>query len=138
VTFNRHLGASVKLSNGTVLPAGTYISMAHYSIQRDPEYYPDPLNFDGLRFFKLRQNEGEDKMHQFTALGSNVSWGIGKFACPGRFWASANIKLLLIELILKYDISFPEGQSKSERIAAGEKLKTSFTQQVVLRPRVER
>lgn len=139
MTFNRYLADAVKLHNGTSLPRGTYISMAHYPQQRDPELYPDPLKFDGLRFFNLRQNAEEAKkhQHQFASISSMEPWwGVGKFACPGRFWASAQIKLLLIALLSNFDISFPEGRSeKPERSAEGGKLKTSFTQQVMLRHR---
>ncbi|KAF2649957.1 cytochrome P450 [Lophiostoma macrostomum CBS 122681] len=135
MTFNRHLAAPVKLSNGTLLPGNTYISMAHYPAQRDPEYYPDPLTFDALRFYNLRQKEGQAERHQFTAVGPDVfNWGVGKFACPGRFWASANIKLILVELLLKYDLGFPQGETKPERVVAGEKLRTSFTQRIVFKP----
>lgn len=135
VTFNRYLAVPVKLSDGITLPAKTYISMSHYPAQRDPEYYTAPLKFDGLRFFDLRQNEGDTEKQHFTAIGPNAfSWGVGKFACPGRFWASAHIKLLFMVLVKDFDVGFPGAQvDVPERVPEGEKLRTSFTQQFVLR-----
>ncbi|KAF2864692.1 cytochrome P450 [Massariosphaeria phaeospora] len=135
MTFNRYLSAPVQLSNGITLPAKTYISMAHYPQQRDPEFYPAPLDFDGMRFFHLRQKEGKGDKYQFASISSTEPWwGVGKFACPGRFWASAQIKLLLMAILLEFDLGFPDGQlEKPERVVAGAGLKTSVTQHIVLK-----
>lgn len=134
MTFNRQLAAPVKLSNGVTLPPNTYISMNHYSSQRDLELYPNPLKFDGLGFFKLWQKESEGDRHQFASINSTEPWwGVGKFACPGRVWASAQIKLLLMVILMRYDIAFPDGQKTTPvRAAVGEKLKTSPTQRFLL------
>ncbi|PVH94597.1 cytochrome P450 [Periconia macrospinosa] len=137
MTFNRHLVAPVRLHNGVTLPANTYISINHYSRQRDPDVYPEPLLFDALRFYRLRQQSGESEQHQFASISSTEPWwGVGKFACPGRQWASAQVKLVLMAVLLGFDIGFPEGQSKKpERVVQAEKLRTSFTQQIILKRR---
>ncbi|KAF2122024.1 cytochrome P450 [Lophiotrema nucula] len=134
MTFNRHLVKPVHLSNGVTLPSGTYISMSHYPIHRDPEFYPDPLKFDPLRYYNLRQKEGAADRYQFSSISSTEpAWGVGKFACPGRFWASAQIKLILMVLLTKFNIGFPDGQTeKPARKPAGEKLQTDFSQKMVL------
>jgi hypothetical protein len=36
----------------------------------------------------------------------------GKNACPGRFFAAAEIKVLLVYTLSVYDIQFPKGQPK--------------------------
>lgn len=69
--------------------------MTHYPMFHDAELYPDPETFDSLRFFKLRQAKGQEERHRFASLSSEVpSWGVGKLACPGRFWASAQNQIV--------------------------------------------
>ncbi|KAM0170711.1 hypothetical protein ACHAPF_008819 [Botrytis cinerea] len=135
MTFNRQLAIPVTLSNGVTLPKDTYISMTHYLINKDPELYPSPNTFDPLRFYKQRQELGQQERYQFSSLSSeNPSWGVGKFACPGRFWASAQIKLLLMVLLNEFEISYPEGQTeRPQNVVKGEKNQVSLGQRIVLR-----
>ncbi|OCK76823.1 cytochrome P450 monooxygenase-like protein [Lepidopterella palustris CBS 459.81] len=137
LTFNRHLAKPVKLSNGVTLPASTYISMCHAEMQFDPEYFPNPYEFNGLRFYNLRQNDGDGDKHQFASVNSTLPWwGVGKFACPGRFWASAQIKLILMVLLLNFEVRFPIGQTEAPpHTVADERNQVSFTQLVLLKPR---
>ena len=37
-----------------------------------------------------------------------MNFGYGRFACPGRFFASMQSKLILIDVIRKYDLSLME------------------------------
>lgn len=137
MTFNRQLAVPVTLSNGVTLPKNTYISMTHILINRDPEIYPEPMSFDALRFYNQRQAQGQGEQHQFASLSSqNPSWGVGKFACPGRFWASAQIKLLLMVLLLEFDIGYPDGQTeRPPNVVIGEKNQIKPTQKIVLKRR---
>ncbi|KAI0157254.1 cytochrome P450 [Xylariaceae sp. FL1272] len=51
--------------------------------------------------------------YQFTSIGdTSMNFGLGKHACPGRFFASQEIKLILSYLLLKYEIRLPEGASR--------------------------
>lgn len=111
--------------------------MTHYLINKDPELFPSPKTFDSLRFYRQRQEPGQQERHQFSSLSSeNPSWGVGKFACPGRFWASAQIKLLLMVLLREFEVSYPEGQTeRPENVVKGEKNQVSVSQRVVLRRR---
>ncbi|EMR80705.1 putative cytochrome p450 monooxygenase protein [Botrytis cinerea BcDW1] len=135
MTFNRQLAIPVTLSNGVTLPKDTYISMTHYLINKDPELYLSPNTFDPLRFYKQRQELGQQERYQFSSLSSeNPSWGVGKFACPGCFWASAQIKLLLMVLLNEFEISYPEGQTeRPQNVVKGEKNQVSLGQRIVLR-----
>ena len=45
-------------SNGVTVPAGTVIAAPSDSIHRDGEIYPNPDEFDGFRFAKLRESDG--------------------------------------------------------------------------------
>jgi cytochrome P450 len=39
----------------------------------------------------------------------DLTFGYGVHACPGRFFATAELKLILVELLTKYDFRFEEG-----------------------------
>ncbi|KAI3327506.1 hypothetical protein F4824DRAFT_484654 [Ustulina deusta] len=41
-----------------------------------------------------------------------MGFGYGRRACPRRFFAAAEIKLLLARLLLDYDVRMPEGETK--------------------------
>lgn len=105
---------------------------------RDPDYYPDPLALGPLRFYNLRKIEGEEDKYQFASVDPNEPlWTFGKFSCPGRHWAAAQVKLLAMVLLLEFELGFPEGETEGpENKIVGGKIMTSMTQTLVLRRRV--
>ena len=125
--------SDIRLSDGmTVLPAGTTISMAAGPMARDSAYYNDPLRFDGYRFFKSEQVESE---YTGIELG-NLSWGSGRFTCPGRWYASAMIKMLVAALILEYEFGYQEGQStRPPSIQSDVEVLPDFQQNIIVRKR---
>ncbi|KAJ7267265.1 hypothetical protein C8J57DRAFT_1510369 [Mycena rebaudengoi] len=53
-----------------------------------------------------------DVQQSFTDLSNDyIVFGLGKHACPGRFFAALKIKATLSEILLNYDIAFPDGAS---------------------------
>ena len=111
----------VKLPDGTALPQGTLVLAPSDAISFDPNFYPDPGRFDGLRFYKLRQQADEsgrvgDKVrHQFVATGkTQVQFGLGRHACPGRWFAGHVIKMVVASVLLRYDLKFRDGEEKPE------------------------
>lgn len=63
VTMNRQVERELKLSNGLTLPKGAHIGVAAGSNAIDPELYPNPAEFDGLRFLKLCNLPGNDNKY---------------------------------------------------------------------------
>ncbi|KAL8861936.1 MAG: hypothetical protein Q9178_001806 [Gyalolechia marmorata] len=109
------------LSDGTVLPKGAHICMPVNAIQMDPEVTTDPEVFDGLRYYKQRQNPGEGHLHQFATTEKNLlNFGHGRYACPGRFFASLEIKVILVRLIMNYDFKFLDGRGRPPNLRAHE------------------
>lgn len=83
------------------------------AINRDSNLWPEPDKFDGLRFSKLREQVGNDKKFQHTSTGTdNINFGHGIWACPGRFFASAEIKVILAYIITNYDLKLKPGTGK--------------------------
>ncbi|KAK7714526.1 hypothetical protein SLS63_011716 [Diaporthe eres] len=54
ITFERIITEDWRLSDGMVIPAHTTIGVPAQAISMDPQLYPEPEKFDGLRFAKLR------------------------------------------------------------------------------------
>ncbi|KAL8762824.1 MAG: hypothetical protein Q9184_001259 [Pyrenodesmia sp. 2 TL-2023] len=111
LSFNRVALAPLTLSSGAHIPAGTHFSVASRDILFDPAVTPDPDTFDGLRYYRARQSGSTDsRKHDFaSADGTNLNFGAGRYACPGRFFASMELKMLLAHLLLKYEFCFPRG-----------------------------
>ncbi|KAE9582136.1 hypothetical protein CGMCC3_g1419 [Colletotrichum fructicola] len=104
-TFQRAATAHLTLPDGTFIPKGTKIEVNTASIHVDEAYYPDPQRFDGLRYYRLRQRPGDENKHMYYSVGKNdLSFGFGRHACPGRYLGHLNIKLVMAELLMEYDV----------------------------------
>ena len=113
--------------------------MPTYCIARDPEYYKEANAFDPWRFYDARQTTENEKANQNQLVSTNarnLAWGYGKSACPGRFLAAAQMKLLLAWILTHYDVRFPEGQKKRpENTHVDERIMPDRTQKVGFRLR---
>jgi cytochrome P450 len=96
------------------LPAGAIISVPNFALDYNPaeSTWSDPKHFDGFRYYKLRRSSPEEHSHhQFSETSLDaMHFGLGRQACPGRFFASNEIKLLLVHLIMNYDISLSDSE----------------------------
>ncbi|KAF8467567.1 cytochrome P450 [Russula ochroleuca] len=113
LSFNRLALRPFTLSNGVTIPAGTLVSIPASAIHTDERIYSNPDEFDGFRFAKLRESE-EDTMtsrHQAVSTSNeHLAFGLGRHACPGRFFAVNEVKALFAHIIATYDIKFEEGK----------------------------
>lgn len=76
------------LSTGQTIPAGTPLGFFSMSINQSTSIYtsPPPEVFDGYRFFRDREKEGNENKHQFSSTGpaETLDFGHGIHACPVR------------------------------------------------------
>ncbi|KAK7462853.1 hypothetical protein VKT23_007429 [Stygiomarasmius scandens] len=95
-------------SDGTQVPAGTIITATPHAVHHDKNVYSNPDQFDGFRFAAKRDEEGESIKHQMTTPDEKnwLLFGTGHHACPGRFFAVNELKLIVGLLILNYDLKF--------------------------------
>ncbi|KAI9935129.1 hypothetical protein MW887_000750 [Aspergillus wentii] len=123
VSFERKALDQVTLPDGTHIPKGAHIAAPSYHIGRDAQYFEDPDTFDGLRFHKLQQAEFEktgkpSTKHQYVSVNeTSLHFGYGLQACPGRWFAAIELKLLLGSILMEYDLALEdagEGRPKSE------------------------
>jgi cytochrome P450 len=117
-SFQRKVLKPIVLSNGQHIPAGVCIEVPSSQIHLDPELYPEPEKFDALRFYKLREaKHSSDKTaaavvasSQFVSVSAdNLSFGYGRHACPGRFFAANEIKMILGVALMQYELKMPDG-----------------------------
>ena len=72
--------------------------------RHDPSIFPEPYSFNGRRYLEMRQMTGSENRWQFvTTSPEHLIFGHGKHACPGRFFASNEIKVALTHLLMMYD-----------------------------------
>lgn len=130
------------MKDGTCLPAGTHLAMPAAAMAHDAALLPDcgdPEVFDPFRYERLRQDtskpENINKFQFATTDSSTLHFGHGKFACPGRFFASNEIKVILCHLLLRYDFKFPEGQQRPRNWSYEEAFYPDPTVPILMRKR---
>ncbi|KAL7273858.1 hypothetical protein RUND412_003256 [Rhizina undulata] len=103
----------------TVFPAGTFLCAPSSAIHHEASIYENPLEYDAFRFSKMREQEGQGAKHQMVSTTEEyLAFGHGKHACPGRFFATNELKLLMSHIILNYDFKLEEG-SRPDNIYFG-------------------
>ncbi|CAO3627504.1 unnamed protein product [Cunninghamella blakesleeana] len=93
---------NIVLSGGAVIRPGEYVFVDSYSNHMNPEIQKSGENdletFEPLRYLNAEKNSakvGEDFL----------IFGLGKHACPGRWFALQEIKTMLAYMIRKYEIT---------------------------------
>ncbi|EJT99780.1 cytochrome P450 [Dacryopinax primogenitus] len=105
----------VILSDGTFVPKGAKVVMNAWSIQHDPAVFYKPLEFDPWRYSsRIARGESEALNSLATASGEFFLWGGGAHVCPGRYFASQEMKTMLLVIVSRYDVKF-EGLPKRVR-----------------------
>ncbi|KAJ6594338.1 cytochrome P450 [Mycena capillaripes] len=103
-------------SDGSIVPAGTFVGVPILAQQHDEASYVNAGMFDPFRFSRMREEAGEGIKHQmFTPNLDFLFFGLGCHACPGRFFAVNELKLLMTHLLITYDFKLKDGvQPKDE------------------------
>lgn len=136
LSMHRVLLQDATMSDGTLLPKGAHISMAVNAIQNDPDVTPDPDTFDGFRYYKLRQREGEGHRHQFATTQDRIlNFGHGPNSCPGRFFASLEIKVILVRLLMDYEFKLKDGNERPANLRAHEFIFPNPDAEILMRAR---
>jgi cytochrome P450 len=82
VGLNRLALSPFTFSNGVTIPAGTFFGLPVHSIHTDEEIYPNAQEFDGFRFLKLREKEGDGVLaarHQMVTTSAELLvFGLGR------------------------------------------------------------
>ncbi|KAJ5388864.1 cytochrome P450 [Penicillium cosmopolitanum] len=104
ITMRRVATEDVTLKDGTHIPRGTPVAISSSHMWEDSEVYENPDQYNGYRFVQWRDTPGkESKAYLVTTSQDHVGFGHGSHACPGRFFAVNESKVVLSHLLLKYD-----------------------------------
>ncbi|KAI2472647.1 cytochrome P450 [Annulohypoxylon bovei var. microspora] len=118
---------SYTFQDGTHICAGTYTCMPVYAIENDPARIPNPERFDGLRAYRAARESGAGSTDEylFSSPGPNfLNFGYGKTACPGRFFASVVVKMVIVKALTDYEFKFLPGAERPKNITIHEFLFT--------------
>ena len=128
-------------SNGFTIPAGTLIAAPSGVIHNDGDIYPNPEEFDGFRFVKLRElnKDAKARYQAFSTSTDHLTFGYGRHTwcafvllfclnrpqsliftvSPGRAFAVNEVKVLLAHVVVTYDIKFEEGKQAPRHFCIG-------------------
>ena len=86
---------------GFRIPAGTQVGISPQIVHKMPEHWPDPMRFDPLRFTP----EEVAKRHKYAW----VPFGGGAHMCVGLHFAYMQIKILIAQVLTRYELVLEEG-----------------------------
>ncbi|EUC32269.1 hypothetical protein COCCADRAFT_6006 [Bipolaris zeicola 26-R-13] len=113
--FQRMVMKPFTLSNGQQIPAGTMIEIPLEALNYDSNVHTNADKFDGFRYYRERQSAKGTEVAQSQFVSANdrdLYFGYGRHACPGRFFAANEIKIIMARLLLDYEFKMPGDQTK--------------------------
>lgn len=132
--MHRIAEAPIRLSDGARIPKGAF-TMVAIDNMHDPARFKEPDVFKARRFLQLRQEAGQEHRWHFVATSpDHLVFGHGKHACPGRFFAGNEVKVVLIYLLMKYDWKFAS-EGRKEDVSFGQEMETDPTAKAMIRKR---
>lgn len=108
------------------LPPGTIVCVSGWGLHHDEALYTRPFEFVWDRFlggssYSSAGEEAEevDEARATAAAAAETdrqfaAWGIGKHACPGRFFAVDLIKIIVAKILTDYEVQL--GNERPENI----------------------
>uniref|UniRef100_A0A3B4A1Y4 Uncharacterized protein n=1 Tax=Periophthalmus magnuspinnatus TaxID=409849 RepID=A0A3B4A1Y4_9GOBI len=102
---------TLKMGNGDeflIRKGDRMVIFPYIAVHVDPEIHPDPYTFRYQCTKKTDIYRGGKKVEYFS-----IPWGSGVFKCPGRFFATNEIKLFVFLMFVYFDF---------ELINSGEKI----------------
>ncbi|TKA57275.1 hypothetical protein B0A49_10729 [Cryomyces minteri] len=107
-TMNRILTQDYEFKcSGLKLPKETMITAPAAAIATDPEIFREPNTFDGHRYMRLREEHKESASSLVLGMSTidSLGFGLGNQACPGRFLAVNNLKLMMAKLMISWELT---------------------------------
>ncbi|KAL0094324.1 cytochrome P450 [Phycomyces blakesleeanus] len=111
----------LKLSNGAIIKPGEEVLIDIWKNHRDPEIQNDLKDVEQFKPFRFVSSE-----KQATKVGEDfLVFGMGRHACPGRWFAMQEVETIISMIIREYDIkaTTPVTYPKSERGMPGGKFR---------------
>ncbi|ETS83215.1 hypothetical protein PFICI_05091 [Pestalotiopsis fici W106-1] len=100
-----------QLSDGTLIPRGTSVGVIAHGRHIDEDFLENATQFDAFRYARMRSSPETAMQYTFSQTSpDNLLFGFGRHACPGRHFASALIKICLVQILVQHDIRFVDGK----------------------------
>jgi cytochrome P450 len=98
-------------SDGTYIPRGTTVAVNLHGPHFDESIYENSGTFNPDRF--LKEENGIDAAKDYerpsdmtTTSNIFLAFGNGRHACPGRFLAASQLKMMMAHVLINYDVKF--------------------------------
>jgi len=136
-SLNRKALQDFTFSDGTFIPAGSFVAAAALPTHFDERYYENPDIFNPWRFAEMRSEDGEGLKHQMVTTSTEyVTFGHGRHACPGRFFAAQELKAMMAHLVVTYDVKMEKEGVVPEPTYIAAQLLTDSKAEVMFRRRL--
>ncbi|KJA22747.1 hypothetical protein HYPSUDRAFT_40536 [Hypholoma sublateritium FD-334 SS-4] len=120
--------------DGTFVPRGTTVRINIHSPHFDGSLYERPDEFDPLRFIKMQEKTTRN-LDLTSTSEEYLGFGHGRHACPGRYLAASELKLMLAYLTAHYDAKFANEGSRPADLWIMTSCMPSYTAEVLFRKR---
>lgn len=110
----------MSLADGSHVNVGDWFCTPVRAIMTNPADYPEALQFSGFRFADPKlvsastnfDNVMQEKSTKLTDASMTYHvWGTGRMACPGRYYATAVMKVILGQVLLNYDVELVDPEA---------------------------
>lgn len=102
------------------LKRGTRVCLPATQIHLSPHIYgPTAAQYDPFRF-------ADRRLPVSTPSTTFLAWSIGRWACPGRYYAANTMKLVLVELLSRYEVELTE-ETRSKYAAGRESVRLGMS-----------
>ena len=91
-----------QFSDGRRVAVGDWVSIPLKAMFNDPKHFEEPQTFNAGRF--------QDGSRLSDTEYPWMTWGC-RMTCPGRLYAAAILKLVLLQLLAKYDINLVDAEA---------------------------
>ncbi|KAK4236588.1 cytochrome P450 [Achaetomium macrosporum] len=118
ITGRRKALAPYVFQDGSRLSEGDWVCVPQRAMMMDGTRYSHADAFDGFRFARaneaLRQGITPDEVPDRAPSSLTDAtidwpiWGFGNTACPGRFYASLVLKLVLVHVLEEWECAMPD------------------------------
>lgn len=104
--FENRCATETVTLGGEVLEKGALVILSRQALHRNEKYWPDPHSFRPERF-----DENKVKVDDLIRAGHYVPFSSGPRICIGRHFAMLEMMLIAVEILQRFEVVVPEGQS---------------------------